>query len=75
MLTVLYSKEVGSTTKQGAASTFLKDTLMRINDVSGRTKEQYLTALAGSFLISADNAQLNITRIKNIQPMEFQQQY
>lgn len=53
---VLDNEEVGSQTKQGAASTFLKDTLMRINDAAGRTKEQYYTALAGSYLISADNA-------------------
>lgn len=53
---VMDNEEVGSQTKQGAASTFLKDTLMRINDAAGRTKEQYYTALAGSYLISADNA-------------------
>lgn len=53
---VMDNEEVGSQTKQGAASTFLKDTLMRINNAAGRTKEQYYTALAGSYLISADNA-------------------
>lgn len=53
---VLDNEEVGSTTKQGAASTFLQDTLKRLNSALGRTEEQYLTALASSFMISADNA-------------------
>lgn len=53
---VLDNEEVGSGTKQGAASTFLKDTLRRINDGLGRTYEEYLMALADSFMISADNA-------------------
>ncbi len=53
---VLDNEEVGSTTKQGAASTFLLDTLKRLNTALGRTEEQYLTALAPSFMVSADNA-------------------
>jgi len=53
---VFDNEEVGSGTKQGAASTFLKDTLERINDSLGRSREQYHTALANSFMISADNA-------------------
>lgn len=53
---VLDNEEVGSGTKQGAASTFLKDTLRRINDGLGRTYEEYLMTLADSFMISADNA-------------------
>ncbi len=53
---VFDNEEVGSTTKQGAASTFLKDTLERINDGLGRSRQQYHTAIAGSFMISADNA-------------------
>ena len=53
---VLDNEEVGSGTKQGAASTFLKDTLMRINRAMDRTEEQYHTALASGFMISADNA-------------------
>lgn len=53
---VLDNEEVGSGTKQGAASTFLKDTLVRINRCLGRTEEQYYTALASSFMVSADNA-------------------
>ena len=50
------NEEVGSGTKQGADSTFLKDVLERINDSLGRTREQYLMAVASSFMISADNA-------------------
>ena len=53
---VLDNEEVGSSTRQGAASTFLKDTLMRINMGLGRTQEEYYMALADSFMISADNA-------------------
>lgn len=53
---VFDNEEVGSGTKQGAASTFLKDTLTRINDALGRTNQQYHVAVANSFMISADNA-------------------
>ncbi|SFB87684.1 M18 family aminopeptidase [Butyrivibrio sp. YAB3001] len=53
---VFDNEEVGSGTKQGAASTFLKDTLTRINDSLGRTSEEFYTAVANSFMISADNA-------------------
>lgn len=53
---LLDNEEVGSGTKQGAASTFLYDTLMRINGAMGLSYEDYLTHLAKSFMISADNA-------------------
>ena len=53
---VFDNEEVGSGTKQGAASTFLKDTLHRINSAAGRTEEEYLMSIASSFLVSADNA-------------------
>ena len=53
---VLDNEEVGSGTKQGAASTFLKDVLHRINSAMGRTEEEFLTAVASSFMVSADNA-------------------
>lgn len=49
------NEEVGSSTRQGAASTFLKDTLRRIGIAEGRDEEQYYTAVAESFMISADN--------------------
>ena len=50
------NEEVGSGTKQGAASTFLPDTLKRINMALGKSEEAYLRALASSFMLSADNA-------------------
>ena len=53
---VFDNEEVGSSTKQGAASTFLLDTLQRINESLGRTNGQYHQALASSFMLSADNA-------------------
>ena len=53
---VFDNEEVGSGSKQGAAGTFLSDTLRRINRVMGRTEEDYLMSIASSFLVSADNA-------------------
>lgn len=53
---VLDNEEVGSGTKQGAASTFLYDTLTRIHTALGLSQEDYLIHLADSFMISADNA-------------------
>lgn len=53
---VLDNEEVGSGTKQGAASTFLYDTLTRIHTSLGLSQEDYLIHLADSFMISADNA-------------------
>lgn len=53
---VFDNEEVGSGTKQGAASTFLADTLERLHEVLGFTREEYRVHLADSFMISADNA-------------------
>ena len=65
---VFDNEEVGSTTKQGAASTFLKDTLRRITaclrggadggsgDSGSLPEGQFTQALSRSFMISADNA-------------------
>ena len=53
---VLDNEEVGSGTKQGAASTFLYDTLVRINECLGMSYEDYVRNLAKSFMLSADNA-------------------
>ncbi len=50
------NEEVGSGTKQGAASTFLYDTLYRINESIGGSDSDYHRMLASSFMISADNA-------------------
>lgn len=53
---VLDNEEVGSETKQGAASTFLYDTLVRAHESLGYSHEDYLIHLADSFMVSADNA-------------------
>ncbi len=53
VLCVLDNEEVGSQTKQGAASTFLFDVLSRISE---SLHGDYRRLIAGSFLISADNA-------------------
>ncbi len=53
---VLDNEEVGSGTKQGAAGSFLRDTLRRIQFSLGGGEEDYLRALCSSFLASADNA-------------------
>lgn len=53
---VFDNEEVGSGTKQGAASTFLKDVLVRVNKALGGDEESYLQAVAKSFMVSADNA-------------------
>lgn len=53
---VLDNEEVGSDTRQGAGSTFLYDTLQRIAGALGMDYEDYLVALAQSFMVSADNA-------------------
>ena len=50
------NEEVGSETKQGAASSLLSDTLRRIALALGIGEEGYLRLLAQSFLVSADNA-------------------
>ncbi|MEE0969700.1 MAG: M18 family aminopeptidase [Clostridia bacterium] len=50
------NEEVGSRTKQGAASTFLFDVLNRINSVMGGDGETYMRRIANSFLVSCDNA-------------------
>ncbi len=49
---VFDNEEVGSETKQGAGSTFLRDTLRRISD----SEEHYLERVGSSFMVSADNA-------------------
>ena len=53
---IFNNEEVGSLTRAGAASTFLKDTLMRIGEAFSRSGEDYLRMIADSFMISADNA-------------------
>lgn len=56
MLAVFDNEEVGSGTKQGADSSFLRDVFARIRGGLQLTEEKYQCMLAESFLISADNA-------------------
>ncbi len=56
VLFIADNEEVGSSTKQGAASTFLADVLMRVNESLGGTPSDYRRAVAQSFMVSADNA-------------------
>lgn len=50
------NEEVGSSTKQGAASPMLKTILERIAFSLGKDKEDFFRALYSSFIISGDNA-------------------
>ncbi len=50
------NEEVGSSTRQGAASTFLADTLERIQEAFGGSASDYRRMIAGSMMLSADNA-------------------
>lgn len=56
ILAIFDNEEVGSLTRQGADSTFLKDTLENIADGLGVSASIFRTWKAESFLISADNA-------------------
>ena len=53
---VFNNEEVGSETKQGAASSFLSDVIDRICEKFDFSKEDRVKALSESFMISADNA-------------------
>ena len=55
-LCVFDNEEVGSATKQGAASNLLRDTLRRIALGLGLGEEDFLRMISNSFLVSADNA-------------------
>lgn len=50
------NEEVGSSTKQGAASTFLYDVMQRVCAVFGDGADAYVRAVANSFMVSCDNA-------------------
>lgn len=52
VLAIFDNEEVGSETKQGAASTFLRDTLSR----AVASEEGYLRAIASGMMLSIDNA-------------------
>ena len=53
---VFDNEEIGSSTKQGAGSAFLEDTLRRIAAGLDMTESEYLEKLPQSFMLSADNA-------------------
>ena len=53
---VFDNEEVGSSTRQGADSSFLNDTLTRIGFALGASDVEIRAAIAGSFMVSADNA-------------------
>ena len=53
------NEEVGSLTRQGANSTFLKDTLRRLCLAMGLTEDEMLSCIANGFLLSEDNAHAN----------------
>lgn len=53
---VFDNEEVGSTTRQGAASTFLRDTLVTICEELGKTHAEYRRMLTASLMLSSDNA-------------------
>lgn len=53
------NEEVGSLTKQGAQSTFLKDNIKRILKCLNAKDDDYEKAMAKSFMLSIDNAHAN----------------
>ena len=55
MAAIFDNEEVGSTTKQGADSSFLSDVISRIADAYAMNGEALKRAYANSFMVSADN--------------------
>lgn len=53
------NEEVGSLTRQGAHSTFFKETISRIGKGLGLSEEEICSAVARSMLLSIDNAHAN----------------
>ena len=56
MFCIFDNEEVGSRTKQGAESTFLKDVTDRIFESLNMNRQNALSLIASSFMVSADNA-------------------
>ena len=56
VMAIFDNEETGSGTKQGAGSPILDYMLRRINMAMGGTDEDYMRAIAQSFMVSADNA-------------------
>lgn len=50
------NEEIGSRTRQGAGSDFMKSTLRRIALLQGKTEEEFMGSLSSSLLVSLDNA-------------------
>jgi len=55
VLGVFDNEEIGSETKQGAASMFLPDTLLSVCEALGLTQNDYRRLLTNSFMLSCDN--------------------
>jgi aspartyl aminopeptidase len=53
---VFDNEEVGSSTRQGADSSFLLDVLTRAGSAMGASDSEIRAAVAGSYMVSADNA-------------------
>ena len=53
---VFDNEEVGSSTRQGANSTFLTEVMEHLQESLSITKQRYRKLLSNSFLLSADNA-------------------
>ncbi len=56
VMAIFDNEETGSGTKQGAASPVLEHIMRRIVACQGGSEEDYMRAVARSFMISADNA-------------------
>lgn len=56
MYALFDNEETGSMTARGAGSTLLSNTIFRIGEALGMSLDETMAAMAGSFLISADNA-------------------
>lgn len=56
VLALFDNEEIGSLTRQGADSTFLSDVLERVCLACGKGREDMHRAIAGGFMLSADNA-------------------
>ncbi|MBR4038761.1 MAG: M18 family aminopeptidase [Clostridia bacterium] len=56
VLAVFDNEEVGSSSKQGADSTFLTDVFARVGQALGASDSEIRAAIASSFMASADNA-------------------
>ncbi len=50
------NEEIGSRTRQGAGSDFMRSTLKRISLYAGKSEEEFMQTLATSMLVSLDNA-------------------